>query len=55
MKTNWPALRHGCLILASIAVAAVPAFAQTQELSGTTATVCFDGHLAPESPMRTGL
>ena len=38
MKTNWPALRHGCLILASIAVAAVPALAQTQEPSGTTAT-----------------
>ena len=38
MKTNWPALRHGCLILASIAVASVPAFAQTQEPSGTTAT-----------------
>ena len=38
MKTNWPALRHGCLILASIAVAASPALAQTQEPSGTTAT-----------------
>lgn len=37
MKTNWPAFRHGCLILASIAVAASPAFAQTQEPSGTTA------------------
>jgi type IV pilus assembly protein PilQ len=38
MKTNWPALRHGCLILASIAVAASPALAQTQEPSGTSTT-----------------
>src|SRR6266850_1273836 len=38
MKTNWPALRYGCLILASIGVAASPALAQTQEPSGTTAT-----------------
>ncbi len=38
MKTNWPAFRHGCLILVSIAVAASPAFAQTQEPSGTSTT-----------------
>src|SRR6266478_2435895 len=38
MKTNWPAFRHGCLILASIAGAASPALAQTQEPSGTTPT-----------------
>src|SRR2546426_7431794 len=38
MKTNWPALRHGCLILVSIAVAASPALAQTKEPSGTTTT-----------------
>src|SRR6266481_1710513 len=36
MKTNWPAFRHGCLILASIAGAASPALAQTQEPSGRT-------------------
>jgi hypothetical protein len=34
MKTNWPALRHGCLILASMALATSPALAQTQEPSG---------------------
>src|SRR5713226_7974739 len=38
MKTNWPALRHGCLILVGIAVAASPALAQTKEPSGTTPT-----------------
>ncbi|HYL86260.1 MAG TPA: type IV pilus secretin PilQ [Candidatus Angelobacter sp.] len=34
MKTNWPALRNGCLILASMAVAVSPAVAQTQEPAG---------------------
>ena len=38
MKTNWPALRHGCLILVGIAVAASPALAQTKEPSGTSTT-----------------
>jgi type IV pilus assembly protein PilQ len=38
MKTNWPAFRHGCLILASIATTASPALAQTQGPSSTTAT-----------------
>jgi len=37
MKTNWPAFRHGYLILASIAAAASPALAQTQAPSGTAA------------------
>src|SRR5215510_2868680 len=31
MKTNWPALRNGCLILASLASAAAPLLAQSQE------------------------
>jgi len=38
MKTNWPAFRFGCLILASMAVAALPSPAQTQEPTGATAT-----------------
>jgi type IV pilus assembly protein PilQ len=36
MKTNWPALRHGYLILASMAVASSPMLAQTP--AGSTAT-----------------
>ena len=35
MKTNWPALRHGYLILASVALATSPVFAQTP--AGATA------------------
>jgi type IV pilus assembly protein PilQ len=38
MKTNWPAYRFGCLILASMVVAAGPSLAQTQEPTGVTAT-----------------
>jgi len=38
MKTNWPALRHGYLILAGMALASSPAFAQTQTPAGATAT-----------------
>ncbi len=30
MKTNWPALRNGCLILASLACCAAPMLAQSQ-------------------------
>lgn len=38
MKTNWPALRSGFLILASLAVGAVVLPAQTQEIAGATTT-----------------
>ena len=38
MITNWPALRNGCLILASVAFSTVPALAQTQEPAVPTAT-----------------
>jgi type IV pilus assembly protein PilQ len=38
MKTNWPAMRIGCLIFASAALPSSPCFAQTQELAGATAT-----------------
>ncbi len=38
MKTNWPAMRIGCLILASAALATSPSVAQTQEPAGANAT-----------------
>jgi type IV pilus assembly protein PilQ len=38
MKTNWPAMRSGCLILASAAVLTSPCVAQTQEAAGANAT-----------------
>src|SRR2546427_6402297 len=38
MKTNWPALRHGYLILAGMTLATSPVVAQTQAPAGATAT-----------------
>jgi type IV pilus assembly protein PilQ len=38
MKTNRPAFRIGCLILAATALTVSPSIAQTQEPAGTTAT-----------------
>jgi len=38
MKTNWPALRHGYLILLSMAAAASPLLAQTEGPTGATST-----------------
>jgi type IV pilus assembly protein PilQ len=37
MKTNWPALRSSCLILASMTVAMGPMLAQAQEAASATA------------------
>src|SRR5262249_38219335 len=37
MIMNWPALRNGCLILASVAFGSLPALAQTQEPAGPAA------------------
>jgi len=36
MKTNWPALRNGCLILASLACSAAPLLSQTREAAAAT-------------------
>src|ERR1043166_10002450 len=37
MKTNWPALRNGCLILASLACSTAPVRAQSQNSAAATA------------------
>jgi len=56
MKTNWPAFRSGCLILASIAAAASPALAQTQEPSGTAATGAIISSVAvTQAPQRAAV
>src|SRR5947209_11197952 len=39
MKTNWPALRHGYLILAGMALASSPLLAQTQAPAAATSAV----------------
>src|SRR5712692_7251223 len=56
MKTNWPALRHGYLILASMAVAASPVLAQTQAPAGATATSAIISSVAiTQAPERSAV
>jgi type IV pilus secretin PilQ/predicted competence protein len=56
MKTNWPALQRGCLILASVAVGASPMLAQTQEPAGATATASVISSVAiTQAPQRAAV
>src|SRR6266852_7358648 len=56
MKTNWPALRHGYLILASIAVASSPVLAQTQAPAGATGTAAVISSIAiTQAPQRSAV
>src|SRR5467141_206911 len=56
MKTNWPALRHGYLILASMALASSPALAQTQSPAGTTVTAAVISSVAiTQAPERAAV
>jgi type IV pilus assembly protein PilQ len=56
MKTNWPALRCGCLILAGVALAAGPLVAQTQEPAGATATASVISSVAiTQAPQRAAV
>ena len=54
MKTNWPALRRGCLILAgAVALGAGSVVAQTQEPAGATATASVISSVAiTQAPQR---
>jgi type IV pilus assembly protein PilQ len=53
MKTNWPALRSSCLILASMALATSPVIAQTQEPAGATAVAAVISSVAiMQAPQR---
>ncbi len=56
MKTNWPALRHGCLILASMSLAASAALAQTQEPVGANASAAVISSVAiTQAPKRAAV
>ena len=56
MKTNWPAFRHGYLMLASLALAVSPALAQTQEPAGATATAAVISSVAiTQAPRRSAV
>ncbi len=56
MKTNWPAVRIGCLILASAALATSPSVAQTQESAGASATASVISSVAiTQAPQRASV
>jgi type IV pilus assembly protein PilQ len=56
MKTNWPALRCGCLILASMGAAISPTLGQIQEPSGATATTAVISSVAiQQAPQRASV
>jgi len=56
MKTNWPALRCGCLILSSAVLGASPLLAQTQEPAGATATSAVISNVAiTQAPQRASV
>ena len=56
MKTNWPAFRHGYLMLAGMALAISPVLAQTQEPLGATASAAVISSVAiTQAPQRSAV
>ena len=56
MKTNWPALRHGYLILAGMALASSPVHAQMRAAAGTSATTAVISSVAiTQAPQRAAV
>jgi type IV pilus assembly protein PilQ len=56
MKTNWPAMRIGCLILASAALTTSSSFAQTQESAGASTTASVISSVAiTQAPQRASV
>jgi len=56
MKTNWPAMRIGCLILASAALVTSPCVAQTQEPIAASATASVISSVAiTQAPKRASV
>ncbi len=56
MKTNWPALWCGCLILAGLGAVSSPALAQNQEPAGATATTAVISSVAiTQAPQRASV
>ena len=56
MKTNWPALRHSYLILASLVLASSPVHAQSRVPAGVTATAAVISSVAiTQAPQRAAV
>jgi type IV pilus assembly protein PilQ len=56
MKTNWPAFRGGCLIVASIVLGGGPAVVRAQEPAGATSTAAVISSVAiTQEPQRAAI
>ncbi|HET8924598.1 MAG TPA: type IV pilus secretin PilQ [Candidatus Acidoferrum sp.] len=55
MKMNWPALRHGCLILASTGLAASPGFAQAQAPTARAIPAVISSVAITQAPQRAAV
>jgi AMIN domain len=55
MKTNWPAMRIGCLIVASAALSSSPSLAQTKEPAGATAASVISSVAITQAPQRASV
>jgi len=55
MKTNWPALKYGCLILAGMTLAAIPAPAQTTESTGARKSAVISSVAITQAPERSAV
>ena len=56
MKTNWRALRYGCLILAGVMLGGEPAFVRAQDAAGTSTTPAVISSVAiTQAPQRAAV
>ena len=55
MKTNWRALKYGCLILAGLTLASKPAPAQTVEATGARKTAVISSVAITQAPERSAV
>jgi type IV pilus assembly protein PilQ len=55
MKTNWPAMRIGCLILASAALVTSPSAAQTQEPAANATASVISSVAITQAPQRASV
>jgi len=55
MKTNWPALKYGCLILAGMTLGAIPAPAQTTESAGARKSAVISSVAITQAPERSAV
>ena len=55
MKTNWPALKYGCLVLAGMTLAVKPAPAQTSESTGARKSAVISSVAITQAPERSAV